>query len=94
MALGVRWEEEPEVVHLYAMWVEPSSRRKGIGRALVRAVTKWGTELGAAGVILNVTEDNEGALALYERCGFVDTGERESLREGSDATTVVMRRLV
>ena len=41
-----------------------------------------------------MTEDNDGALALYERCGFVDTGERESLREGSDATTVVMRRLV
>jgi ribosomal protein S18 acetylase RimI-like enzyme len=90
MSLGVRWNEDPEVVHLYAMWVEPSSRRQGVGLALVRAVIGWAADLGVGRVVLSVTEDNGGALALYERCGFEDTGERKSLREGSDVTTVLM----
>jgi GNAT superfamily N-acetyltransferase len=93
MALGVRWEPgEPEDVHLYAMWVEPSFRRQGIGRVLVGSVVEWATDLGAARVTLRVTEDHRGAVALYERSGFVDTGVRELLREGSDTTTALMHR--
>lgn len=93
MALGVRWEQDdPDDVHLYAMWVKPSSRRRGIGRALVGCVVEWATDLGAARVMLRVTEAHRGAVALYEGCGFVDTGEREPLREGSDALAVVMHR--
>jgi GNAT superfamily N-acetyltransferase len=94
IALGVRWEEEPEVVHLYAMWVDPSSRRRGVGRALVEAVGEWARDLGIGRIVLRVTEGNAAAVALYERCAFVDTEEREPLRDGSGATTQVMQRLV
>lgn len=92
MALGVRWEKDPGVAHLYAMWVEPSVRRRGIGRALVSAVANWAADLGTAHLVLRVNEDNRGAVTMYERCRFVDTGEREPLREGSEAVTMVMRR--
>jgi ribosomal protein S18 acetylase RimI-like enzyme len=94
IALGVRWEEEPEVVHLYAMWVDPSSRRRGVGRALVEAVGAWTRDLSIGRIVLRVTEGNAAAVALYEGCGFVDTEERERLRHGSGATTRVMQRLV
>jgi GNAT superfamily N-acetyltransferase len=83
IALGVRWEEEPEVVHLYATWVDPSSRRRGVGRALVEAVGVWARDLGIGRIVLRVTEGNAAAVALYEGCGFVDTEEREPLRDGS-----------
>src|SRR5437867_3095831 len=66
IALGVRWEEEPEVVHLYAMWVDPSSRRRGVGRALVEAVAAWARDLGIGRIVLRVTEGNAAAVALYE----------------------------
>ena len=47
---------------------------------------------GAGSVILSVTETNAGAAAFYERLGFVDTGDRHRLREGSDLTVRVMSR--
>jgi ribosomal-protein-alanine N-acetyltransferase len=81
-------------VNLYAMWVDPSARRRGVGRALVEAVTGWAREINARRMVLRVTEGNPGVLALYEGCGFIDTGSREPLREGSQTRTMVMARLL
>jgi ribosomal protein S18 acetylase RimI-like enzyme len=76
------------------MWVDPSSHRRGVGRALVETVGAWARDLGIGRIVLRVTEGNAAAVALYEGCGFVDTEEREPLRNGSGATTRVMQRLV
>jgi GNAT superfamily N-acetyltransferase len=92
IAVGVRWQRDNDVVNVYAMWVDPSSRRRGVGRALVEAVTVWAHDLNVGRMVLRVTEGNPDALALYEGCEFVDTGEREPLREGSRARTIVMAR--
>jgi GNAT superfamily N-acetyltransferase len=92
IALGVRWHRDREPVHLYAMWVDPSARRRGAGRALVEAVTGWARDLNARRMVLRVTEGNPGALALYEACGLIDTGEREPLREGSQVRVILMVR--
>jgi ribosomal protein S18 acetylase RimI-like enzyme len=51
-----------------------------------------GGSLGARAVELNVTGSNDGARRFYEEHGFVDTGERQPLREGSELLVVVMRR--
>jgi len=40
MAVGSRTGDD-ERAHLYAMWVDPRSRRAGIGRRLVEAVLAW-----------------------------------------------------
>jgi len=92
LALGVRWRERPDAAHLYAMWVAPDARRTGVGRALVEAVCAWAAEEGASTVHLCVTDSNEGAAAMYERCGFVPTGERTPLREGSELEVVHLER--
>jgi GNAT superfamily N-acetyltransferase len=93
MATAARFPDEPDVAHLFAMWVAPASRRDGIGRALVHRVVSWASEHGAAEVRLRVTEGNDGALRLYESCGFVlDPEDREPLREGSELETIGMRR--
>ncbi len=77
--------------HLFAMWIEPTSRRRSLGAHLVRAVIAWSAARGVGSVRLGVTESNAGARAFYERLGFVDTGERNALREGSTLDVVVMR---
>lgn len=74
---------QPEIAHLYAMWVDPAVRRSGIGLALIVAIADWARSAGVRGVLLDVTEDNLPASALYARAGFVETGERSPLREGS-----------
>lgn len=82
MTVGVL--ETPDTVHVYAMWVAPEHRGRGLGRELVDAITAWARELGARRLLLGVTETNGGAAAMYHACGFVPAGEDTyHLRAGS-----------
>lgn len=65
----------PDVVELISMWVSPSARGRGAGEALIAAVERWARQGGARTLRLAVMPDNGPAFALYERCGFKDTGE-------------------
>lgn len=66
-------------VELVSMWVSPAARGRGVGVHLVAAVVDWAARSGAARVHLWVTDGNDPARRLYERCGFVLTGERAPL---------------
>lgn len=75
---------------VYAMWVAPEVRRRGVGASLVRAGLAWARERAALDVELRVSTTRSAARALYERCGFAATGVREPLRDGSVTQTEVM----
>jgi 1-phosphofructokinase family hexose kinase len=91
LAVGSHALEDP-VAHVYAMWVEPAARGRGLGRELVEAVAAWALERGADELELGVTEGNDAAEALYRAAGFTDTGVVEPLRDGSALTLRVLRR--
>jgi ribosomal protein S18 acetylase RimI-like enzyme len=93
-ATGAEYEAEPGVAYVYAMWVAPDARGAGVGRALVEAVEEWARGRGCDHLVLNVTETNEPARRFYEACGFVETGARESLREGSEQSVLVLSKLL
>jgi GNAT superfamily N-acetyltransferase len=80
------------VAHVYAMWVEPAARGRGLGRELVEAVAAWALGRGADELELGVTEGNAAADALYRSAGFTATGVVEPLRDGSSLTLQVLRR--
>jgi ribosomal protein S18 acetylase RimI-like enzyme len=61
---------EPQAFIAY-MAVEPSSRGKGIGRALLAAAEDEARRRGLPYISLMVTEDNAAARAIYERAGYV-----------------------
>ncbi len=75
---------------LYAMWVAPEARRRGLGEALIEAVKAWAMESGYLALGLGVTTTNGPAIALYEHLGFVDNGDRYPLREGTGLTIQIM----
>ena len=91
MAVGSRSGSAPNA-HLYAMWVEPGSRTRGIGSRLVHEVLAWARSWDARWVVLGVTDINEGAARFYGRLGFADTGKRHPLREGSERAVRILRR--
>jgi GNAT superfamily N-acetyltransferase len=91
MAVGSRADDD-ERAHLYAMWVDPVSRRAGVGRRLVEVVLAWAEAEGATEIELGATAINRDAVVFYERLGFADTGARHPLRDGSPLEVVVMRR--
>lgn len=51
--------------------VDPAQRRRGLATAVLAEVLDWGASLGATTALLHVETDNAGAIALYERHGFV-----------------------
>ena len=77
IAFGVLPRDVPDVPHVGGMWVDPSARTRGIGRALAEAVFDWARQRGYRRIGLWVTEGNRAAVALYERLGFTPTGRRD-----------------
>ena len=68
--------------YLSNLAVDPESRKRGVGRMLVRAceeeVRGWGAleaEPEPMRVWLEVSEDNEAAVSFYERLGYTREGE-------------------
>lgn len=73
--VGVLWlqvEQKSDGLHAfgYDFEVRPELRRKGYGRAIMRAAEKVCRELGVVSVGLSVFGSNLGARTLYEQMGF------------------------
>jgi len=74
--------------------VRPKSRRRGVAMSLVEAALAFAARTAKA-MLLEVAEDNPGALALYARIGFRAVGRRAGYYARSGAASVdaiVMRR--
>ncbi|MCA9666721.1 MAG: ribosomal protein S18-alanine N-acetyltransferase [Myxococcales bacterium] len=70
--------------------VDPSSRRRGLGRALVTALLDAARQANDSCVHLEVAATNAAARALYATTGFVEVGRRGGYyRDGDDA--ILMR---
>ena len=65
---------DPATRQLISMWVAPGARRGGVAWALVKAVEDWAVTNGVRTLLLEVTEGNDDARRLYERCGYRFTG--------------------
>jgi ribosomal protein S18 acetylase RimI-like enzyme len=85
-------EAEPRSATVYAMWIDPAARRRGIGQELLRELIKWASSKRVEELFLAVTEGNTAAMNLYERAGFESTGMRGALRDGSKLRTLSMRK--
>jgi Acetyltransferase (GNAT) family len=65
--------------HLVGMWVDPRYRGHGVAMALLDHAVGWARERGAGEMVLWVADHNTAARRLYERAGFVATGDRQPL---------------
>jgi len=78
---------------MYSMWVDPAMRGRGFGVQLVEAVISWAKETGFEELCLEVGDHNAAAIALYERCGFLPTGNTLILDPPRDHISEHERRL-
>jgi GNAT superfamily N-acetyltransferase len=58
------------ILILNDLFVEPSARRAGAGRALLRAAAEFGRAVGAVRMTLSTEVTNTEAQALYEASGW------------------------
>jgi len=56
---------------LWCLAVDPQATVPGVGEALVRRLAEYSQARGASYLDLSVIHDNEQAIALYEKLGFV-----------------------
>jgi GNAT superfamily N-acetyltransferase len=82
VGMGGGFRDLPGWLHVVAMWTDPSWRGHGAGRAVLEHLKSWSAAQGLR-VHLDVETSNQGARRLYERAGFVATGETRPLRDGS-----------
>lgn len=83
--------EEPSTRHLYGMWVAPEARASGLGTRLAEEIEDWSRTVGAEEIELWVVEANHTAVRLYERAGFMPTGETQPLPSNPDLVEMKMR---
>jgi [ribosomal protein S18]-alanine N-acetyltransferase len=66
--------------------VRPDRRRLGVGRLLLDAVVTRARERGCTEALLEVSEANQVAVAMYETAGFAPLARRRRYyRDGADA---------
>lgn len=83
---------DPPETELENLAVLPSAQRCGVGSELLGAVLDWAVALGAGAVRLEVRSGNGAAIALYRRCGFVETGVRKGYYAAPVDDAVCMER--
>lgn len=82
-----------DVAELQRIGVSATARRTGVARALLAEVLSVAQASGADRVLLEVREDNEGALAFYAGAGFVEIDRRARYYRDGAAAIVMLRTL-
>jgi ribosomal-protein-alanine N-acetyltransferase len=71
--------------------VASSARRRGLGTDLVGKLLLLARRQGAKALFLEVRESNQAARALYEKCGFIQDGNRKRYYEHPTEAAILYR---
>jgi ribosomal protein S18 acetylase RimI-like enzyme len=78
--VGVLWfgpsNDDPAMAWIYDIMVDEDKRRRGWGRAIMRAFEGEARARGFARAGLNVSADNHVARRLYESLGYLETARQ------------------
>ena len=91
--LSVARDQHPASRHVadLGLMVAAEHRRRGIGTALLEAAVEWARQAGVRKLELHVFPWNTGAIALYDRFGFVHEGYRRGhYRRGDEYVDAVL----
>ena len=72
--------------------VAPDYRRKGIGEALVNALSRHLCQNGVIALLLEVRVSNTPAIALYQKLGFVQVGRRPNYYRNPREDALILRK--
>lgn len=74
-AFDEEYEDPNDRYWLWRFMIDESLQGKGYGKAALQVIIQYFKEHGANNIRLSTKETNAGALSLYLRAGFRDTGE-------------------
>ena len=82
----------PPEAELLRVAVRPKGRRRGAGRAMLNEMFRLLRLQQVATIYLEVSEINRSAIALYEKSGFVVTGNRPGYYDDGATAALLLRR--
>ena len=74
-AFDEEYEDPNDRYWLWRFMIDESLQGKGYGTAALQEIIKYFREHGANNIRLSTKETNTGALGLYHKAGFRETGE-------------------
>ncbi|MFZ1991217.1 MAG: ribosomal protein S18-alanine N-acetyltransferase [Alphaproteobacteria bacterium] len=81
----------PDEAEVLTLVVARQSRRQGVGRRLIEWAIERSAGAGCVRILLEVSESNEAARALYSQAGFQQIGARSGYyARGQDAETALL----
>jgi len=83
----------PPEADVQTIAVAPRSQGRGLGRELLDALVDEAVRRGCTQLFLEVRVDNDAAIGLYERTGFVRQGRRRGYY-GDGVDALVLRRRI
>ncbi|MEU4472339.1 GNAT family N-acetyltransferase [Micromonospora sp. NPDC023888] len=83
---------EPGLTVIYAVYVTPAWRGRGLLGELIDGVAAWSRACGRPELLLEVVVGNDRAYRAYQRLGFTDTGVRVPHPTIPALTELQMRR--
>jgi ribosomal protein S18 acetylase RimI-like enzyme len=87
-----RDDAEVRLYHVYAMWVAPESRGRGLGRRLLQAIEDWIAESTGTSVQLEVADAAEAASRLHDSAGYVPDGQQSPSPHTPGVTHISLRK--
>ena len=87
---GLLDRKQEDAGRVGGMWVAPSKRRKGFGRALLGAVFTWARKRKLNRLRLWAPAHSPGAVALYREAGFRETGNCHPLPANPELKIIEM----
>lgn len=67
-----------------SLYVSPSARGRGIGRALYREIESRARAMGLCNIISLITSENEASLAFHDRMGFARVAKIDGIANKFD----------
>jgi [ribosomal protein S18]-alanine N-acetyltransferase len=88
---GLLAPENSDDADIQTLAVDPTARRRGLGRMIVVALLAEAAARGAGQVFLEVRADNPSARALYDSLGFEQIAVRENYYQPDGVDAQIMR---
>lgn len=77
VAMGALRAIDADTAEIKRMRVLPELQRRGLGRRMLHALEARAAELGYSAVVLDSTERQSAAIALYRSEGYLETGRTQ-----------------